>query len=105
MNAMTSILIRIQSPIMVLAFALGAVSVAAENRIPEECKTGGFNIGCIAYTFDRFTLLESLEKTAEAGGKVVELCAKTKLSKEEPNVAFDYHASAQTVQKVKDKLA
>jgi sugar phosphate isomerase/epimerase len=105
MRATTPILIRTQSTIVALAFALGAGSITAENKIPEECKTGGFNIGCIAYTFDRFTLLESLEKTAEAGGKVVELCAKTKLSKEEPNVAFDYHASAQTVQKVKDKLA
>jgi sugar phosphate isomerase/epimerase len=105
MRATTPFLIRIQSTIVALALALGAASATGEIRIPEECKTGGFAIGCIAYTFDRFTLLESLEKTAEAGGKVVELCAKTKLSKEEPNVAFDYHASAQTVQKVKDKLA
>ena len=94
------------SAALIAVLALTAASAAsAENKIPEEYKTGGFYIGCIAYTFDRFTLLESLEKTAEAGGKVVELCAKTKLSKEEPNVAFDYHASAQTVQKVKVKLA
>jgi sugar phosphate isomerase/epimerase len=89
---------------LIAVLALTAASAAAENKIPEEYKTGGFYMGCIAYTFDRFTLLESLEKTSEAGGRVVELCAKTKLSKEEPNVAFDYHASAQTVQKVKDKL-
>jgi sugar phosphate isomerase/epimerase len=89
---------------LIAVLALTAASAAAENKIPEEYRTGGFYMGCIAYTFDRFTLLESLEKTAEAGGRVVELCAKTKLSKEEPNVAFDYHASAQTVQKVKDKL-
>ena len=102
---MKSILIPIQSAMVALAFAVSAGFVTAENRIPDECKTGGFAIGCIAYTFDRFTLLEALEKTAEAGGQVVELCAKTKLSKEEPNVAFDYHASAQTIQKVKEKLA
>src|ERR1039458_4234719 len=105
MRATTLLLIRIQSTVVTLALALGTPSATAENRIPDECKTGGFAIGCIAYTFDRFTLLESLEMTAEAGGKVIELCAKTKLSKEEPNVAFDYHASPQTVQKVKDKLA
>src|ERR1039458_6510839 len=104
MRMTTLFLIRIQSTVVALALALGTASATAENRIPEECKTSGFAIGCIAYTFDRFTLLESLEKTAEAGGKVIELCAKTKLSKEEPNVAFDYHASAQTVQKVEDKL-
>jgi len=102
---MKPILIPIQSALVALAFAMSLGSLAAENRIPDECKTGGFAIGCIAYTFDRFTLLEALEKTAEAGGRVVELCAKTKLSKEERGVAFDYHASAQTVQKVKDKLA
>src|ERR1035437_11073037 len=86
MPATTPILIRIQSTIAALALALGAVSVTAENKIPEEYKTGGFYIACIAYTLDRFTLLESLEKTAEAGGRVVELCAKTKLSKEEPKI-------------------
>ena len=103
---MTSIPNRLQSAgAVVAALVLTAASAAAENKIPSEYRTGGFYIGCIAYTFDRFTLLESLEKTAEAGGRVIELCAKTKLSKEEPNVAVDYHASAQTVQKVKDKLA
>jgi sugar phosphate isomerase/epimerase len=89
----------------IIALALTTVPAPAQIQIPDECKTGGFAIGCIAYTFDRFTLFEALEKTAEAGGRVVELCAKTKLSQEEPNVAFDYHASPQTVQKVKDKLA
>jgi sugar phosphate isomerase/epimerase len=89
----------------IIALALPMGGTRAENQIPEEYKTGGFYIGCIAYTFDRFTLFEALEKTAETGGRVVELCAKTKLSKEEPDVAFDYHASAQTIQKVKEKLA
>src|SRR5512142_3307040 len=103
---MTPILNRLQ-PIAValIALALTVPFATAENRMPDEFKTGGFAIGCIAYTFDRFTLFEALEKTAEAGGRVVELCAKTKLSKEEPSVAFDYRASPQTIQKVKDKLA
>jgi sugar phosphate isomerase/epimerase len=91
--------------VALMALALLVPSAIAENKIPDECKAGGFAIGCIAYTCDKFTLFEALEKTAETGGKVVELCAKTKLSKEEPGVAFDYHALPETVQKVKDKLA
>ncbi len=88
------------------ACALAATSPApAATRIPDECKAGGFAIGCIAYTFDRFTLFEALEKTAQAGARVIELSAKTSLSKEEPNVPFDYHASAETIRKVKEKLA
>jgi sugar phosphate isomerase/epimerase len=91
--------------VVAAGLSLAAIRSTAENKIPAECRTGGFAIGCIAYTFDRFTLMEAIEKTAESGGKVIELCAKTKLSKEEPNVAFDYHASPEVIQKVKDKLA
>jgi sugar phosphate isomerase/epimerase len=80
-------------------------SLRGANPIPEDCKVGGFAIGTIVYTFDHFTLFEALEKTAQAGAKVVELAAKTSLSKEEPNVPFDYHASPETIEKVKAKLA
>jgi sugar phosphate isomerase/epimerase len=90
--------------LVLVVLGMSNFKLQAENRIPEEYKTGGFYIGSIAYTFDRFSLFESLEKIAECGGKVVELSAKTSLSKEEPNVPFDYHASAETIQKVKDKL-
>ena len=102
---MTHISNRLPAAAVAAAVALTVASARAENKIPDECRTGGFPIGCIAYTFDRFTLFEALEKNAETGGKIVELCSKTKLSKEEPNVAFDYNASPETVQKVKDKLA
>src|ERR1017187_374387 len=80
------------------------LSLRGANPIPEDCKVGGFAIGTIVYTFDHFTLYEALEKTAQAGAKVVELAAKTSLSKEEPNVPFDYHASPETIEKVKAKL-
>jgi sugar phosphate isomerase/epimerase len=77
----------------------------AEIKIPDECKTGGFFIGCQAYTFNRFTVFEAIEKTAAAGGKVIEFFPGQKLSKEEPTVTWDHNASAETIQKVKDKLA
>jgi sugar phosphate isomerase/epimerase len=82
-----------------------ALSLRGANPIPEDCKAGGFAIGAIVYTFDHFTLFEALEKTAQAGAKVVELSAKTSLSREEPNLPFDYHASPGTIEKVKAKLA
>ena len=82
-----------------------ALSLRGASPIPEDCKVGGFAIGTIVYTFDRFTLFEALEKTAQAGAKVVELSAKTSLSREEPKVPFDYHALPETIEKVKAKLA
>ena len=80
-------------------------SACAANPIPADCKTGGFFIGCQAYTFNRFSVFEAIEKTAQAGGKVIEFYPGQKLSKDEPNVKWDHNASPETIQKVKDKLA
>ncbi|MCX6917599.1 MAG: sugar phosphate isomerase/epimerase [Verrucomicrobia bacterium] len=80
-------------------------SLRAENKIPSECQTGGFFIGCQAYTFNRFTVFEAIEKTAESGGKVIEFYPGQKLSKDEPKQVWDHNASAEVMQKVKDKLA
>jgi hypothetical protein len=62
-------------------------------------------MGCQAYTFNHFTAFEAIEMTAAAGGKVIEFYPGQKLSKEEPTLTWDHNASAETIQKVKDKLA
>lgn len=87
-----------------LALAL-TLSAQAETKIPDEYKTGGFFIGCQAYTFNRFTVFEAIEKTAAAGGKVIEFFPGQKLSKDEPTVSWDHNASDETIQKVKEQLA
>ena len=50
-------------------------------------------------------MFEAIEKTAQAGGTVIEFFPGQKLSKEEPNVVWDQNASAETIGKVKAKLA
>ena len=77
----------------------------AENRIPEEYQTSGFFIGCQAYTFNRFTVFEAIEKTAAAGGRVIEFYPGQSLSKEEPKVSWGHDAPAEAIAKVKAKLA
>ncbi len=86
-----------------LAFAF-AMPVAIAQSIPDEFKTGGFAIGCQAYTFNRFTAFEAIEKTAQAGGKVIEFYPGQKLSKEEPTLKIDHDASAEVLAKVQAKL-
>jgi sugar phosphate isomerase/epimerase len=79
----------------------------AELKIPDDYKTGGFAIGCQAYSFNRFTAFEAIEKTAQAGGKVIEFFPGQKLSQEDPNLTVD-HNSPQVdvvVAKLKAKLA
>jgi sugar phosphate isomerase/epimerase len=76
----------------------------AAAPIPDNCKTGGFAIGCQAYTFNRYSVFEAIEKTDQAGGRVIEFYPGQMLSKEEPNIKWDHNASDEVIQKVKDKL-
>ena len=93
-----------------LCFVLGtgALLVAAPvlfgEPIPPTCQTGGLAIGCQAWTFNKFTVMEAIDKTAEAGGKVIELYPGQKLSPDQ-DVKFDQHVSDEVIAKVKAKLA
>ena len=77
----------------------------AENKIPDEYKTGGFFIGCQAYTFNRYSVFEAIEKTAEAGGKVIEFYPGQKLTKDDADAKWDHNSSPEMIDKVKQKLA
>lgn len=87
--------------------ALAAISTGAgaAEPIPADHQVNGFAIGCQAYTFNRFTVFEAIEKTAAAGGKVIEFYPGQRLSPAEPEVKWDHNASPETVAKVKAKLA
>lgn len=73
--------------------------------IPEDCQTGGFAIGCQAWTFNHFTVMEAIDKTAAAGGKVIEFYPGQKLSAEQPDLKFDHNASDEMIAAVKARLA
>lgn len=100
---------------LILALGVGAVigcksttgsnSTHAAHKIPSQYKLSGFAIGCQAYTFKEYSVFEAIEKTAEAGGRVIEFFPGQKLSKEEPNIKWDHNASDETIAKVQSKLA
>lgn len=83
--------------------ALGTALTAA--GLPDELKTGGFAIGCQAWTFNKFTVTEAIDKTAATGGKVIEFFPGQKLSPEQPGVAFSHDAPKEVWDTVKKKLA
>jgi sugar phosphate isomerase/epimerase len=76
----------------------------ALNEIPDEARTGPFALGCQAYTFHRFTLFEAIEKTAAAGGKVIEMFPGQKL-RPDSDLKVDHNASAEVIDEIKAKLA
>jgi sugar phosphate isomerase/epimerase len=85
------------------ALSLAGLTVAAAP-IPENCLTGGIALGCQAWTFREFTVMEAIQKTAEAGGKVIEFYPDQKFSPEQPGLKFDHNATDEMVSAVKAQL-
>jgi sugar phosphate isomerase/epimerase len=85
------------------AALLSSASLFALNDIPSEYLTDGFALGCQAYTFHKFTVFEAIEKTAAAGGKVIEFFPGQKL-KPGSDQSFDHHSSDAVIEEVKAKL-
>ncbi len=59
--------------------SLGALA----TPIPDSAKIGGVAIGCQSWSFKLYTVSEAIEKTAEAGGKIIELYPGQPFSKED----------------------
>jgi sugar phosphate isomerase/epimerase len=89
---------------LTFACLMAATAAQGANPIPDEYKINGFAIGCQAYTFNRFSAFEAVEKTAQAGGKVIEFYPGQKFSKEEPNLKWDHDATDEMIAKMQAKL-
>lgn len=90
-----------------LAFTCGfalAGDLAWAAPIPEACQTGGIALGCQAWTFREFTVLEAIQKTAATGGKVIEFYPGQKFSAEKPDLKFDHNATGEMIAAVKAQL-
>ena len=94
----------LQLPVLALALCLGINRMAA-SPIPESCQTGGFAIGCQAWSFKEYTVMEAIDKTAAAGGKVIEFYPGQKFSPEKPDQKFDHNACDEMIAAVKARLA
>ncbi|HEY0073856.1 MAG TPA: sugar phosphate isomerase/epimerase family protein [Abditibacteriaceae bacterium] len=86
----------------VLALSV-APAVRAADPLPENLKTGEFFLGCQAWTFNRFTTFEAIEKTKASGAKLIEMYPGQKMmAGSETKVGPGM--SAEDMQKLKDKL-
>src|SRR5215218_7560141 len=91
-------------------------NVHAEVKIPDEYKTGDFFLGLQAYSFNGykkpsqngfkgFSVFEAIEKTAQAGAKVIEFYPGQTLSPDEPDMKWDHNSPEDVIKKVEAKLA
>lgn len=88
-----------------LVTLVACLQMAAGAPIPDEYKTGGFAVGCQAYTFRNFSVLEAIEKTSQAGAKLIEFFPNQRFSPDTGAVKFDHNAPEEHVRQVKEHLA
>jgi sugar phosphate isomerase/epimerase len=88
-----------------IALLLGTASaVFAAEPLPASAKVGEFFAGCQAWSFNRFTVFEAIEKTAAAGGKTIEFFPGQKFGSEKDAPKFDQSSTPEMRGKVKDAL-
>jgi len=93
--------------VQILALTCGislAGRLVSAAPIPEDCQTGGFALGCQAWTFKEYSVLEAIEKTAAVGGKVIEFYPGQKYSAASPGLKFDHNATDEMIAAVQAQL-
>jgi sugar phosphate isomerase/epimerase len=97
---------KVQLACLILIAAVGSLAMLTCSAvpIPESCQTGGIALGCQAWTFREYTVMEAIQKTAETGGKVIEFYPGQKFSPEQPGLSFDHNATDEMVAAVKAQL-
>jgi sugar phosphate isomerase/epimerase len=88
---------------LLVALAGRAPAVDFAKAIPDANRVNGFAIGCQAYSFNRYTVMEAIDKCRETGSKVIEFYPGQKLSADS-DVKFDHNAPDEAIQAVKAKL-
>lgn len=71
-------------PVAALGLLAAVSTLLAGNPIPDSVRQGGFAIGPQAYSFNRFTAFEAIEKAEAAGAKCIEFYPGQKLSPDKP---------------------
>lgn len=74
------------------------------SSIKSEDVYDGWQLGIQAWSFNRFTFYEAIDKTASLGLKYIEAYPGQKLSKDKPKITFGHDMPAEIRQEVKQKL-
>jgi sugar phosphate isomerase/epimerase len=89
---------------MALLMAAGASAQEGEKGM-KNAEALGWRVGCQAYSFNRYTFFEAVDKTAEAGMHYIEAYPGQKFSPEKPDAVFDHNMSPDLQKEALAKLA
>lgn len=90
---------------VVFAGPFGHEAYAAAARGAPSAEKLGWRLGCQAYSFNRFSFFEAVDKNASLGLKYLEMYPGQRLSPQQPDVRVGHDMSVEARQAVKEKLA
>jgi hypothetical protein len=95
-----------------LAAGIGLAALRGTSLLADQLADGaphaeklGWRLGCHAYSFNRFTFYEAVDKNASLGLRVIEAYPGQTLSKEKPDVKVGPGMSAADRKAMQKKLA
>ena len=88
-----------------LNLGLAVLALTPQSHFDRDSLTNGFAVGVQAWTFTRFTACEAIQKTAEAGGKLIELFPGQTLSADMQDSKVGPDMSPEVLAKLKEQLA
>ena len=83
----------------------GAAQIVVPDGAMPHRTVGGFNMGCQAWSFNHYTVLEAIDKTAEVGGVTIEFFPGQKIGGAFPENALDPSVNDDALGLIKDHLA
>ena len=100
----TGIVSVVMLSLLMVASMCFAADAPAKGPGAPNAEKSGWRLGCQAYSFNKFSFFEAVDKNASMGLKVIEAYPGQKLSTEKPDVKFDHNMSEETMKEVKAKL-
>jgi sugar phosphate isomerase/epimerase len=89
---------------VLILFGMMLMSLSMRSQDQAKGETENWRLGVQAWSFNRFTFYEAVDKTASLGLKYIEAYPGQKLSKDNPNIVFGPDMPAEIKQQVKQKL-
>lgn len=87
-----------------LLLLLHVPAVAQTSPYADVPMISGFHLGCQSWSFNRFSVMEAIEKTAQAGGVCIEFYPGQRLSNDQRDTGFGPNLSEADIASVKAQL-
>ena len=104
MSAETMKVVALSICVLGLVFASPCPAEESTAHGAPNAEKLGWRLGCQAYSFNKFTFYEAVDKNASLGLKYIEAYPGQQLSKEKPDLKLDHNMSPETRDEVKAKL-